>query len=159
MSYLNNLIGSVSFKEAQARVFVVVNIAVLAIYGTEVWANTGILDGAGLPSFAGLILVTICTTIFTIFLIIPTAIIFNRTANEKADERDKHIYMEGRSRAFWVLFLLGSLALIAYVFHQIGDLLFHTVLMSILAAQLVYAVSVAANYRQIGASILPEAQD
>jgi hypothetical protein len=158
MSYLRNIIGSISYREAQAWSFALINIAVLAIYSLEIWANKGIMDGEGLPAFAGLIIVAVCTTIFTILLIVPTAIIFNRTANEKADERDRRIYTEGRSRAFWVLFILGCFALIAYVFHQIGDLLFHTVLMSILIAQLVYALSIATKYRQIGVSFLSEVQ-
>lgn len=159
MSYFKHIIGSIAYREAQALIFVVINLSVLTIYGSEVWSNKAMLDGAGLPAFAGLILVAICTTVFTIFLIVPTAILFNRTANEKADERDKRIYIEGRSLAFWSLFILVSVSLMAYVFHQIGDLLFHTVLMSILVAQLVYAFSIAVKYRRVGVSILPELQD
>lgn len=158
MSYLKNIMASLSYREAQAWIFGAINFIVLAIYTSEIWVSKAILDGAGLPAFAGLIVVAVCTTIFTIFLIIPTAILFHRSANEAADERDRRIYTEGRSRAFWVLFCLGSLALIAYIFHQKGDLLFHSVLMSIVAAQFVCAISIAVKYRKIGMPFLPEAQ-
>lgn len=159
MSFFKRIIGSTSYKEIQAWVFSIINLAILSIYGSEVWAHIGSLDGNGLPAFAGLILVSICTTVFTVYLIVPTAILFHRTANERADERDRLIYMEGRALAFWTLSILVSLSLIAYVVHQIGDLLFHTVLMSILAAQLVYAFSTAVKYRKAGVSLLSDLQD
>ena len=97
--------------------------------------------------------------IFTILLIVPIAILFNRTANEKADERDRRIHMEGAALAFWTVFVLAGLSLVSYVFHASGDLLFHSILMSIVGAQFVYAVSVALKYRRSGAPISMRAQD
>lgn len=159
MASFKALIGSTSYREAQAWVFVIVNAIVMTIYGLEVIANRGVLDGQGLPALAGLITVAVCTTFFTVLLIVPTAIIFNRTANEKADERDRRIHIEGRSMAFWTVFILTSLSLIAYVFHFSGDLLFHSVLMTILASQFVYAFASAVKYRRSGAPVFRKAQD
>lgn len=154
----NENIGLTSYREAQAWVFVVVNAIVLTIYGLEVFSSRGLLDGQGLPALAGLIIVGVCTTFFTILLIIPTAIIFNRTANEAADERDRRIHTEGAALAFWTLFMLVGLSLIAYVFHAAGDVLFHSVLMVILVAQFTYAFAVAIKYRRSGAPFFPKVQ-
>jgi len=152
MAFLKRFFVSTSYREAQAWVFVIVNAIVLTVYGLEILAG-------GLPALAGLIIVAVCTTFFTILLIIPTAIMFNRTANEKADERDRRIYTEGAALAFWTMFMLASLALAAYIFHKSGDILFHSILTSILAAQFVYAIMTALKYRWSGAPLFLRAKD
>jgi hypothetical protein len=152
MAFFKEFFGSTSYREAQAWVFVVVNAVVMTVYGLEI-------VGGELPALAGLIVVSVCTTFFTILLIIPTAIVFNRTANERADERDRRIHTEGAALAFWTVFVLASLSLVGYIFHASGDLLFHFILMSILAAQFIYAFSVAVKYRRSGAPLFMRAQD
>jgi len=159
MWFFRRIFALVSYKEVQAWVFIVINLAVLTIYGSEIWTNGRVTDEAGLPAFAGLVIVAVCTTVFTVSLIVPMAIIFNRTANERNDERDLRIHREGRSSAFWVMFLLGCFSLVAYVFHNIGDLLFHSILVSILLSQLTYAFSTAVKYRRTGTSLFSEVQD
>ncbi|MEP3655047.1 MAG: hypothetical protein ABJO36_09135 [Litorimonas sp.] len=158
MTSFREFIGSTSYREAQAWVFVVVNMIVMIVYGQEVFAGNGLIDGESLPAIAGLIIVGVCTTFFTILLIVPTAIIFNRTANEAADERDKRLHTEGAALAFWMVFVLASLSLIAYVFHASGDILFHSVLMTILLAQFVYAFATGVKYRRSGAPMFQKAQ-
>ncbi|WP_427450454.1 hypothetical protein [Litorimonas sp. WD9-15] len=158
MSALKKFVTALSYKEAQAWVFMIVNILVIAIYSKEVFSGPDVMNEAGLPAVAGLIIVGVCTTIFTILLIIPTAIIFNRTANDPADERDKKIRAEGGAVAFWTLFILTASTLISYVAHQSGDMLFHSVLIAILAAQFIFACVLAIKYRRIGAPLISREQ-
>lgn len=159
MTSFKEFIGSTSYREAQAWVFAIINFSILTIYISEVMENRYLLDGQGLPAFSGLILVGVCTTVFTLFLITPTAIIFHRTANDRPDERDKRFYNEAGAVAFWTLVFTVGPSLVAYVFHGLGDLLFHTVLIAILIAQLVYALSIAIKYRRSGMSFLTKDQD
>ena len=159
MEFFKEFFGSTSYREAQAWVFVVVNAIVLTIYGSEGLGNGGFLSGEGLSALAGIVIALVCTTFFTILLIVPTAIIFNRTANEKADERDKQIHTQGAAAAFWTIFALASLCLVAYVLHSSGDLLFHSIMMSILVAQIVFALVVAVKYRRSGAPLFLGSQD
>lgn len=159
MNFLKRFIGASSYREAQSWVFMIVNALVIAIYTKEVLVTGGVSGDPNLPAIAGLIIVGVCTTLFTILLVIPTAIIFNRTANDRADERDKRIQAEGGALAFWTVFTLISVSLIAYAFHKTGDLLFHTVLITILIAQFVYACVSAVKYRRASPPILREAQD
>jgi len=154
MSSLKQIMTALSYKEVEAWVFVIVNSLVIAIYSKEVFGGSGVVNEEGLPALAGLIIVGVCTTIFTILLIIPSALIFNRTANDPADERDKQIRAEGGAIAFWTLFILTTAALVSYVAHQSGDMLFHSVLISILGAQFVYAFILALKYRRTGAPLI-----
>jgi len=153
MFSVKEIIGSMPYREAQAWIFVIVNAIVATTYGFEVIGNES------LPAFAGLIIVAVCTSFYTIILIIPTAIIFNRSANDGMDERDKRIRAEAGGAAFCTLLVMTGASLGGYVFHSNGDLLFHTILLTILLAHFVYALSTAVKYRRSGAPVFMTPQD